>query len=311
MPSKRRFVQCDVFTPYPTKGNALAVVLDAEGLSEEAMKAFARWTNLAETTFLFPPDTDQADYKVRIFTPNREMPFAGHPTLGSCASWLHAGGMPRQSDMVRQECAVGIVEIDISSDIPAFIAPPTEILTMPAAKFDELTTKLQINPDHVVRHAVLNNGPQWHAFELQSAEQVLAVDSSLVRWPNEKAIGLIGPYKHATANSSSNTQNSAEETGSQEQLTSSSDQIDMKVDFEVRMLAPSSGMSEDPITGSLNSALAHWRLHNGDLESPALVAQGTSINRHGRVYLTPSTSVEGQVSIGGQTHILVEGTVEL
>lgn len=284
MPKPRRFIQCDVFTPYPTKGNALAVVIDGDGLSEEAMQSFARWTNLAETTFLFPPDTNEGDYKVRILTPSREMPFAGHPTLGSCAAWLKVGGTPKQAGVVRQECGVGMVEIDINSDVPAFIAPPTETSTMPAAKFAELTDKLNINPEHVVRYAVLNNGPEWHAFELQSAEQVLAVDSSLVGWPEEKAIGLIGPH---------------------------SPNHDSGCDFEVRMLAPSSGMSEDPITGSLNSALAHWRLHNGELNESIVVAQGTSIDRHGRVYVTPSPSVAGQVSIGGQTHILVEGTVFL
>ena len=166
--------------------------------------------------------------------------------------------------------------------MPAFIAPPTQISTMPAAKFAELTGKLDINPEHVVRYAVLDNGPQWHVFELQSATQVLAVDSSLVRWPYEKAIGLIGPHLNVD-----------------------------DCDFEVRMLAHSSGMSEDPITGSLNSALAHWLLKNDVLTEPVVVAQGTTINRQGRVYITPDPKVDGQVSIGGQTHVLVEGQVLL
>lgn len=284
MSKQRRFIQCDVFTPYPTKGNALAVVLDGEGLSDAAMQSFARWTNLAETTFLFPPDTDAGDYRVRILTPSREMPFAGHPTLGSCAAWLHAGGKPKQAGIVRQECGVGIVEINTSAKVPAFVAPPTSIAAMSATKLTEITTKLNINPAHVVRYAVLDNGPVWHVFELQSAAQVLAVDSSLVSWPDDKCIGLIGPH---------------------------SDNTNTECDFEVRMLAPSSGMSEDPITGSLNSALAHWRLHNGELNKPIVVAQGTTIDRHGRVFITPNPSISGEVSIGGQTHILVEGTVEL
>jgi len=282
MPTQRRFVQCDVFSDYPTKGNALAVVLDSDGLSEEALRYFAAWTNLAETTFLFPPDDPVADYRVRILTPIREMPFAGHPTLGSCAAWLHAGGKPKQPGIVRQECGVGIVEIDVSSDIPAFIAPPTTISEMPEAKYAELTGKLGINPDHVVRYAVLNNGPEWHAFELQSAEQVLAVDSSKVRWPNEKSIGLIGQHKPGS-----------------------------ECDFEVRMLAPSSGMSEDPITGSLNAALAHWRLANNQLDKNTLIAQGSNITRQGRVHISPNKAVLGQVSIGGHTNILIEGTVFL
>jgi len=282
MPKQRRFIQCDVFSDHPTKGNALAVVLDSDGLSDEAMRSFAAWTNLAETTFLFSPETAEADYRVRILTPSREMPFAGHPTLGSCAAWLHTGGQPKQAGVVRQECGVGIVEIDYSSDIPAFIAPPTSIGAMPTSKFAELTTKLAINPEHVVRCAVLNNGPEFHAFELQSAEQVLAVDSSTVRWPNEKSIGLIGRH----------------EAGSE-------------CDFEVRMLAPSSGMSEDPITGSLNSALAHWRLDNYELNEKILVAQGTTINRHGRVHITPHPGIPGQARIGGNTNILIEGSVFL
>lgn len=282
MPQQRRFVQCDVFSDHPTKGNALAVVLDSDGLSEEVMRSFAAWTNLAETTFLFPPDDPDADYRVRILTPTREMPFAGHPTLGSCAAWLHSGGKPKQSGIVRQECGVGIVEIDISSDIPAFIAPPTSISEMSAARFSELTTKLGINPDQVVRHAVLNNGPEWHAFELQTASQVLAVDSSRVKYPSEESIGLIGPHEPG-----------------------------LECDFEVRMLAPSSGMSEDPITGSLNAALAHWRLHNNELDKKILIAQGTTIDRHGRVHIVPGSEVPGQASIGGHTNILIEGNVLL
>ena len=115
---QRRFIQCDVFTDQPTRGNGLAVVVDAEGLDDRQMQDFAAWTNLAETTFLLPPTDPVADYQVRIFTPTREMPFAGHPTLGSCAAWLHAGGKPKQHDLVRQECAVGIVEIDLRGDVP-------------------------------------------------------------------------------------------------------------------------------------------------------------------------------------------------
>jgi len=282
MPKQRRFIQCDVFSDHPTKGNALAVVLDADGLSEEAMKSFAAWTNLAETTFLFAPETPEGDYHVRIFTPKREMPFAGHPTLGSCAAWLHLGGKPKTSGVVRQECGVGVVEIDLTNDIPAFKAPPTAIAEMPEQKFAELIEKLDIDPKHVVRSAVLNNGPEWHAFELQNAQQVLAVDSSRVRWPSEKAIGLIG--KHSPG---------------------------ADWGFEVRMLAPSSGMSEDPITGSLNSAIAHWRLTNNELDEPVCVSQGTTIGRKGRVHISPILDTPGQASIGGHTNILIEGTVVL
>jgi len=281
-PGKRRFIQCDVFSSHPTKGNALAVVLDCDGLDDAALKSFARWTNLAETTFLFPPDDQSADYKVRILTPTREMPFAGHPTLGSCAAWLHAGGKPKNTGVVRQECGVGIVEIDISNDVPAFISPPTKIQSMPPNDVADLTNRLNISVDQIVRYAVLDNGPVWHVFELQSAEQVLAVDSSLVNWTGEKYVGLIGSHS-----------------------------ANHECDFEVRMLSPNSGMNEDPITGSLNSALAHWRLHNKELSSPVLVSQGTCVDCIGRVSVTPDPAVDGQVRIGGITNILIEGTVTL
>jgi len=282
MAKQRRFIQCDVFTATPTKGNALAVIVDAEGMSEESLWSFAKWTNLAETTFLFPPDNPEADYRVRILTPHREMPFAGHPTLGSCAAWLHTGGKPKEAGVVRQECGVGIVEIDIGASPPAFIAPPTKIKTMPAKVYAEITTALNINPDHVLRYAVLDNGPVWHAFELQTAEQVLSIDSSLTTTLGSRPIGFMG--KHA---------DSAE------------------CDFEVRMLHSLSNNYEDPITGSLNAALAHWRLHNKELHKPVLVAQGTCIDCEGRVFVTPNMSVDGEVRIGGESHIVVDGHVTL
>jgi len=277
----RRFIQCDVFTPTPTLGNALAVVVDGEGVSDTAMRRFAAWTNLAETTFILPPEDPAADYRLRIFTPGREMLFAGHPTLGSCAAWLHSGGVPKQAGLVRQECGIGLVEIDIASPgLPAFTAPPTEIRPMAEDNFDAITRALEIDPGRVLRRAELDNGPVWQALHLDSAETVLALDSSRVRWPAFRSIGVIGA--HAPGG---------------------------ECDYEVRMLAPSSGMSEDPITGSLNSALAHWLQADGMLNKPLTVAQGTSIERHGRVAITPAG--DGSVRIGGQTHILIEGTVLL
>lgn len=278
----RRFIQCDVFSPIPTQGNALAVVVDSQGVSEEQMRLFAAWTNLAETTFLLPPEDAAADYRVRIFTPSREMPFAGHPTLGSCASWLHCGGEPRDPRTVRQECGVGIVEIDITQkDGFAFKAPPTSIEAMDSGHFDAIIETLEIPRNTVRQTAQLDNGPVWQLLELESAGAVLAVDSSRVRWPAFKAIGLIGAHPAGA-----------------------------ECDYEVRMLAPSSGMSEDPITGSLNSAIAHWMQADGRLSGPITVAQGTAIGRHGRVSIRPSSDGDG-IQIGGQTHILIDGTVDL
>jgi PhzF family phenazine biosynthesis protein len=277
----RRFIQCDVFTPTPTLGNALAVVVDGEAVTEEAMRRFAVWTNLAETTFILPPQDPVADYRLRIFTPTREMLFAGHPTLGSCAAWLHCGGKSQEPGIVRQECGVGIVEIDTSDpQLLAFTAPPTEIRPMQQDNFDAIATVLEIPPDQILQTAELENGPLWQVMQLDSAEAVLALDSSRVRWPTFRSIGMIGAHPEGS-----------------------------ECDYEVRMLAPSSGMSEDPITGSLNSALAHWLQAQGRLERPITVAQGTRINRHGRVAITPVDAAT--VKIGGQTHMLIEGTVRL
>ena len=277
----RRFIQCDVFSPLPTQGNGLAVVLDAQDLSDEQLQRFAAWTNLAETTFLLPPTTPDADYKVRILTPSREMLFAGHPTLGSCAAWLHTGGVPKQAGVVRQECGVGIVDIDISQDIPAFVAPPTTIEPISAEQLRRVVETLDIPIGAILHTAQLDNGPVWHVFQLADADDVLAVDSSRVRWPEFRSIGLIGAHPQGA-----------------------------ECDYEVRMLAPSSGMSEDPVTGSLNAALAHWMKANGRLSRPITIAQGTTINRHGRVFVRPDDDGE-RILIGGETHILIEGSVTL
>ncbi len=277
----RRFIQCDVFTPAPTLGNALAVVVDGEGLSEQAMQRFAAWTNLAETTFILPPGEPSADYRLRIFTPVREMLFAGHPTLGSCAAWLHCGGVSREKNVVRQQCGVGIVDIDIGNPrLPAFTAPPTTIRPMSRNSFDAIAARLEITGGQILHSAELDNGPVFQVMQLDSAESVLALDSSRLRWPEFKSVGMIGAHPPGS-----------------------------ECDYEVRMLAPSSGMSEDPITGSLNSALAHWLQVEGRLQKAICIAQGTRIGRHGRVFIDALD--QQNVCVGGQTHILVEGNVLL
>ncbi len=278
---KRRFIQCDVFSPVPTQGNGLAVIVDAEGLSDAQFQTFAAWTNLAETTFMLPSTDSAADYKLRIFSPGREMLFAGHPTLGSCAAWLHVGGVPKQKGLVRQECGIGIVDIDVSGRQYAFVAPPTKIGPLPEEKLLEITQALNISSESILHTVLLDNGPVWLVLQLDSAERVLSVDSSRVRWPEFKSIGLIGAHK-----------------------------ADDECDYEVRMLAPSSGMREDPITGSLNAALAQWLAFEGRLNPSITIAQGTNINRKGRVSVrTDSTS--GKIYIGGDTHILIDGHVDI
>lgn len=276
----RRFIQCAVFSTTPLKGNALAVVVDGEGLSVEEMQGFARWTNLAETTFLMTPDMPEADYKVRIFAPTREMPFAGHPTLGSCMAWLESGGQPRDANLIRQQCEVGIIEIDVSAGTPAFAAPPTQIAPMDPTEKDRICTRLALGEAQILNAVELNNGPVWQFLELSSATDVLEVDSSRVKWPEFRAIGLLGKAK---------------------------DRDD--IDYAVRMLAPSSGMSEDPITGSLNAAIAKWLLSIDRLDGEITVSQGTCIQRDGRV--TIRTDEMGSVWIGGDVHMVIDGTVKL
>lgn len=282
-PRSRRFIQCDVFTSTPVFGNALAVVVDAEGLSDAQMQSFAAWTNLAETTFILPPDNAVADYRVRIFTPQREMPFAGHPTLGTCAAWLHAGHRPRESGIVYQQCEIGIVEVHLQGQRAAFIAPPTQIDPLPTSRLDSLLAALKLPANRVVNSALLSNGPVWQLLELDEPQTVLDVDSSLVKWPETQPVGLLSQYTTP----------------------------DSEFDYEVRMLAPSSGMSEDPITGSLNAAIAHWLLREGRLDRPVQMSQGRVIGRRGHVTLTPDPTVPERVLVGGQAHILIDGSVVL
>jgi len=202
---KRRFVQCDVFSATPYYGNPLAVVVDGAGLSGSQMQRFANWTNLSETTFLMAPEDPLADYKVRIFTPKNEMPFAGHPTLGSCAVWLHAGNTPKDKGVVIQECNIGLVSVDIASEPPAFNAPPTTIDSMPSSLEQGLISMLGLQSSAFKQSAVLNNGPIWNVLELASAEEVLSIDIASLNWsPIREAgfidsgyFGFIGSMKYA------------------------------------------------------------------------------------------------------------------
>jgi PhzF family phenazine biosynthesis protein len=265
----------------PTKGTGLAVVLDAEDLSEAEMQAFASWTNLAETAFLMPPTTHEADYKVRIFTPKRELPFAGFPTLGSCASWVRGGGKSRTADVIRQECGVGIVDIDVSGAVPAFAAPRTTITPLAQEKVKAIASALRLADDRIVRSAQLVNGPVWQVLELASAADVLAVDSALTQSSKFPGLGLFGPHQPGS-----------------------------ECQFETRNLGPNSGTTEDPITGSLNAAIACWMYGAGHWRNPLTIAQGTCLGRQGRLFCRRDDET-GTVWIGGQTWILIEGTLSL
>ncbi len=279
-PRSRPFMQCDVFSTTPTGGNGLAVVLDGADLTTDQMQAFARWTNLAETTFVCPPTDPAADYDIRIFTPAREMKFAGHPTLGTAECWLTAGNTPARSGTIVQNCGVGLVEIDLTGDVPAFVAPPTAIAPMPDDVKARLMAQFSLDAAQVKASAILDNGPVWHVLELAHADDVLAIDLDAVQSPEKVALGLIGPH----------------DAGSE-------------VAYEVRMFGMLFGIKEDPITGSLNAALAHWFQQQGRADAPYTVAQGTRIGRTGRVFVIPSA--EGAMRIGGHTNILIDGTVTL
>lgn len=276
---KRRFIQCDVFSDQALKGNGLAVVLDGDGLSAAQMQAFAVWANQAETTFLVPPQEGVADYGVRIFSPTREMPFAGHPTLGSCAAWLHGGGVPQGAGRVVQECAIGLVEIDMSGRVPGFVAPPTSVVPMYDAERARICAALGIAAGEVRAAVTLDNGVVRHVIELPDAARVLSLDAMAVCAPEFSGVSVMG--RHAAG---------------------------AGADYETRNLTPASTMAEDPITGSMNAAIAVWLLGEGRLNGDLVIAQGTAMGRAGRVFVSRRG---GDVLIGGHTAVVIEGTVDL
>ncbi len=279
----RSFRQVDVFSAVPGLGNALAVVHDADGLDDEAMQAFARWTNLSETTFLVPPTDPAADYRVRIFTTSTELPFAGHPTLGTAHAWLEAGGVPAREGVVVQECGVGLVEVRRGERL-AFAAPP--LLRSGAVDEHTLARVLaasQVRREDVVGAAWVDNGPGWIGVELVSAQAVLAarVDqahSAGLKW------GLVGRWPDA-------------------------DREALGKDVEVRgFFDGGEGCWEDPVTGSLNAGLAQWLTGAGRLPSSYVAGQGSALHRDGRVHVTGDGDT---IWVGGDVVTVVEGAVRL
>jgi PhzF family phenazine biosynthesis protein len=287
----RPFKQVDVFTATPDRGNPLAVVLDGAGLSTEEMQHFTRWTNLSEATFLLPPEDPRADYKVRIFCPARELPFAGHPTLGSCHAWLQAGGRPKAQNVV-QECGVGLVELrrDAAGGRLAFAAPPL-IRSGPLDEADValIARGLGVQRTDITHHAWCDNGPKWRGVMLPSAEQVLALrpDPAVLAGLD---IGVVGPHgKVGVVGAHSAGDECA---------------------FEVRAFFPgNNGLVEDPVTGSLNAALGQWLIGAGLAPDRYVAAQGTALARAGRVFV--ERDGQGQVWVGGGSVTCVEGTVVL
>ena len=278
------FSQVDVFGTRPLVGNPVAVVHDAATLDDDQMAAFARWTNLSETTFLLPPEQAGADYRVRIFTPAEELPFAGHPTLGSAHAWLEAGGVPASTDRVVQEFGVGLVELRRSEDGLAFRAP--DLLRsgdVDADTLDQAVGSLGVDPAKVVRAGWVDNGAGWLGIQLATAEDVLGLQPDFVAM-GRLEIGVIGEI--------------AEEQRAR-----------VGADCEVRAFCPGLSINEDPVTGSLNAGFALWLTHDGHLPPSYVARQGTAVGRDGRVRV--STDESGDMWVGGVARTVVHGTVDL
>jgi len=277
-PRPRGFSQVDVFTATALRGNPLAVVHDGSGLDGERMAAFARWTNLSETTFLLPPTTPEADYRVRIFTPGGELPFAGHPTLGSCHVWLQAGGRPRRDGVVVQECGIGLVSLRRAERL-AFAAPPTTVERADAELLHRVYAALGLDPARVRDAAWLSNGFPQLTLLLDSAATVLALKPDHAALKPYGKVGVVGP--HPAGGES---------------------------DFEVRFFAAAIGVNEDPVTGSLNANIAQWLMDTGRAPASYVAAQGTAMGRAGRIHVR--RDAEG-TWIGGDVAGCMAGTVLL
>jgi len=276
----RKFDQLDVFTADALRGNPLAVVHDAAGLSDARMAEFARWTHLSETTFLLPPTDEGADYRVRIFTPGGELPFAGHPTLGSCHAWLAAGGRPRDPAEVVQQCGIGLVRVRRGEGgLLSFAAPPLRRSgPADAATLAQAARALGVELARIRRHQWVDNGPGWLALMFDSAAEVLALRPDYVAMGALK-LGVVGPHPagHDCA-------------------------------FEVRAFVPSVGVPEDPVTGSLNAGLALWLIGAGLAPERYVAAQGAALGRAGRVTVQRDGDT---VWIGGAVTPVIAGTVRI
>ncbi|MEU2622955.1 PhzF family phenazine biosynthesis protein [Streptomyces sp. NPDC007157] len=279
-PRNRPFVQVDVFSPSPYRGNPVAVVLDGADLEDEEMQRLARWTNLSETTFVVAPTVAEADYRLRIFTPDGELPFAGHPTLGSARAWLDGGGVPRRADRIVQECGAGLVTVRRDDGVLAFAAPP---LVRDGALDDgylaEIVAAFGIGRDRVLAHQWVDNGPGWAVLRLATAEEVLALEPDLSRIPTAM-VGAIGAYPDGSPH-----------------------------DFEMRTFAPRCGVPEDPACGSMNAAVGQWLTATGAAPAAYRVSQGARVGRAATIEVT--ADADGTVWVSGATTVCVRGTITL
>lgn len=304
--NSRPFKQIDVFTTTAYLGNPLAVVLDGSDLDGDQMQRFAHWTNLSETTFLLPPTEPDADYRVRIFTPASELPFAGHPTLGSCHAWLQAGGQPKRADRIVQQCAGGLISLrrdaGAASGRLSFAAPPLKRSAPSPMVIAKVAAALGLKAPQIVAAQLLDNGPVWLALLLNDADSILALT------PDHRALkelglkvgvaGLPAPADEPLLIGRSNREARAFGTAAAP-----------VADLEVRAFAACIGIEEDPVTGSLNASLAQWLIAEGRLPERYLAAQGQCLGRAGRVHVERDGT--GQVWIGGSSVTCIDGTVTL
>ncbi len=278
---KRPFQIVDVFHDQPLTGNGLAVVFEAEELSTEKMLQITRWLNLSETTFLVPATQSEADYHVRIFTPDRELPFAGHPTLGTCHAWLAAGGKPKRAAEIVQQCGAGLIPLRRIDGKLAFAAPPL-IRSGPVAeeKLEETARVLRIERRQIVDAQWVDNGPGWVGILLASADEVLKLNPALDQ-PRRVDIGVVGAYP-----------------------------ADSPLQFELRAFFTdhTGSLREDPVTGSLNASIAQWLLGSGKTKAPYIASQGTRLGCSGRIFITQDAK---GVWVGGHTTTLFEGECKI
>ncbi len=271
------FAQVDVFSPAPYRGNPVAVILDAEDLEGADMQLIARWTNLSETTFVLPPTTREGDYRLRIFTPGGELPFAGHPTLGSAHAWLERGGSPKVPERLLQECDAGLVEVRRRDGLLSFAAPPTRRSgDIEEGYLEQIVDAFGIDHDQVLAHQWVDNGPGWAVVRLATAHEVLRLQPDLSRIPTAM-VGAIGAYPGGSEHA-----------------------------FEMRTFAPGVGVAEDPICGSMNAAVAQWLLRTGAVSGSYRVSQGQRLGRAGDVMITADP--DGTIWVGGNTDTLFNGT---
>jgi PhzF family phenazine biosynthesis protein len=268
----------DVFGEAPFTGNPLAVVADAAGLDTARMQRITRWLNLSETTFLLPPTDPAADYRVRIFTLDRELPFAGHPTLGTCHAWLAAGGVPKDRDIVVQECGAGLVRVRRDGGRLAFAAPPViRSGEVEVAKLEEIAGVLGVARAAILDARWVDNGPGWVAVRLASAQAVLALEPARAH-PRRLDLGVVGDHPPGSPHA-----------------------------YEIRAFFtdPNGALIEDPVCGSLNASVAQWLTGSGEATAPYVVSQGGRLGRAGRIHIDRDPG--GAVWVGGHTVTLVSG----